>query len=276
MNRYCWSRLSAAKWEDAWRESLLYLGPERMAVFVLPQGDRIRVELYNLREAEAAALVGKFGGRARRQAGLAEQLAARAPRAPIRIRRRLTSLDEEAPLPADATGRLHIPAGMAFGTGDHATTASCLRLLADSAAGRKKWSMLDLGTGSGILALAARSLGAAPVAALDYDADAVRVARENAARNRLEDIAFSQGDVTAWKPRRKFDVVAANLFAQVLIEAAPAIARAVRPAGRLILSGILRAQEEETVSVFEDLGLKPHRTVRRGKWIATVLTAAAR
>ena len=79
---------------------------------------------------------------------------------------------------------LLIPAGMAFGTGDHATTATCLRFLADvadSLAG-KPWEMLDLGTGSGILALAARVLGAKRVEAGDFDPDSVRTAKESATR----------------------------------------------------------------------------------------------
>lgn len=271
MNYYCWSRLTAAKWEDAWRESLLYLGSERLAVFILPPGDRIRMELYNLNAPESEALVRKFGGRARRQASLAEQLSPRQPRAPIRIRQRLIIFDREELLPAGETGRLHIPSGMAFGTGDHATTASCLRLLVDAVKSLKKWSMLDLGTGSGILALAARGLGAAPVTGYDYDADAVRVARENAARNQVKRVTFSRRDVTTWQPTRKFEVVVANLFSQVLIEAAPAIVHALVPGGILILSGILRTQEEETLTVFQKLGWRPVRTVRRGKWITARL-----
>lgn len=274
MDYFCWSRLSAARWEDAWRESLLYLGPERLAVFVLPGDDRIRVEVYNLTRRESAALGAKFGGRARRQTTLAEQLAARPARPPIRIRQCLTILDEEASLPKGSRGVLHIPAGMAFGTGDHATTATCLRLLVDASRGWSKWAMLDLGTGSGILALAARGLGAAPVAGYDFDADAVRVARENAGRNGLGGITFKKQNVTRWAPKRKFELVAANLFADVLVAAAPAIAAALAPQGRLIVSGILRPQEAETLAAFRGLELETQRTIRRGKWSTALLGRA--
>jgi len=272
---FCWSRLASAQWEDAWRESLLYLGAERLAVFVLPGRKRIRVELYNLTKNESEALVQNFGGQARRQPTLTQQLAARPPRPPIRIRQRLTILDEEAPLPADCPRTLHIPAGLAFGTGDHATTASCLRLLVDASRGWKKWSMLDLGTGSGILALAARKLGATPTIGYDYDADSVRVAKGNAARNGLRGITFGRRDVTQWQPERTFELVAANLFAQVLIVAAPAIAAALAPGGRIILSGILRPQEKDTLAAFAVFGLEPCRTIRRGKWCTALLATDA-
>ena len=116
---------------------------------------------------------------------------------------------------------------MAFGTGEHATTATCRRLLADIAAELPAgFTALDLGTGAGILAIAAKALGASRVEAVDYDPVAVRIAQQNASTNGFRTIKVSRGDVLKLAIRRPFDVVLANLFSDVLIAAAPRIAHA--------------------------------------------------
>jgi SAM-dependent methyltransferase len=166
---------------------------------------------------------------------------------------------------------LRIPGGMAFGTGEHATTASCLRFLADLSddlpSGR--WTMLDLGTGTGILALAAVRLGAARAEGIDYDPHAVRTAKTNARANATGRAAvFRKDDVLAWKPAEKHAVVTANLFSELLLAILPKIRRAVRIGGHVILSGILRTQESSVVSALPTAGLRLLKVTRRGKWIA--------
>jgi len=120
---------------------------------------------------------------------------------------------------------ISIPPHLAFGTGHHATTATVLRLLADFAEDRagSEWSLLDLGTGSGVLAIAGARLGATRVWACDNDPHAVRIARTNAGRNGAKDIVVDEIDVLRWKPRRKWTCVAANLFCTILEQAFPAI-----------------------------------------------------
>jgi ribosomal protein L11 methyltransferase len=266
-----WRKLASAKWEDAWVERLGFLGPERVAITALAGSRTIRIEAYGLTQKIAARLLKEFGGQTRSIARTATFETR--PNKPIVIRQRLVVVESEKDrerLPPTLARRatLIIPAGMAFGTGGHATTSQCLRFLCDAAAEPKRpWEMLDLGTGSGILALAARALGAGRVDAFDFDPDAVRTARENARRNGFSRVAIRRLDVTKWQPRRKWEVVAANLYSEVLIAAAPVIADAVTPGGRLLLSGILRTQEQGCIAAFSSRCMNLQKTARRGKWV---------
>lgn len=266
-------------------ERLAFLGPVRLAVIALPNRKSLRIEAHNLTAREAKALVAQFGGTVREAAD--RPTPPPPPRKPLAIRDQLIVTDR--PLSAAAgpasgfpAGRpvLVIPAAMAFGTGDHVTTASCLRLLCDAARERagKPWEFLDLGTGSGILAIAAKKLGARRVEACDFDPHAVRTARENVALNAAAPLPVRKTDVLQWTPARTWEVVAANLFAEVLVAAAPAIAPAVAAGGRLILSGILREKEAEVLEAFGPRGFAFERAVRKGKWVtlfAAKVAAAA-
>lgn len=275
--RFSWRKLSAAKWGDAWLERLTYLGPTRAMVIEFPGARTVRVEAHGLNEKEAAELTKMFGGKVTQ----AKWLTATNPpqREPIRVRGRLLIVSTPHELEqAGAVPTILIPAGMAFGTGEHATTATCLRLLADVSAGLRdsEWEALDLGTGSGILALAASRLGAAKVLATDFDPHAVRTARENVKVNGGRGVKVLRNDVREWKPDRTWPVVMANLFSGLLIEVAPKIARAISSGGHLIFSGVLREQEAEVVAALTKAGLPPHRIVRKGKWIAGVANKSAR
>lgn len=165
---------------------------------------------------------------------------------------------------------ISIPPHMAFGTGHHATTATVLRFLVDFAAARKdkKWTMLDLGTGSGVLAIAAAKLGAARIWGCDYDPHAVRIARENVCLNGAVDVEVDQADVLKWKPRKQWDCVAANLFSDVLEEAFPKIARAVKSDGAVFVSGILKSQAAACLRAGEAAGLRFKLVVTKGKWVS--------
>ena len=134
---------------------------------------------------------------------------------------------------------LVIEPGMAFGTGQHATTRTCLEEV-ESAAVDGARSVLDVGTGSGVLAAAASRLGVRRVVALDVDADVVPLARENLARNDAAGVLLLVGRPDA--VRGRFDLVVANLLADALVVEAPALTAAVAPGGRLVVSGLLDVQ----------------------------------
>jgi ribosomal protein L11 methyltransferase len=168
---------------------------------------------------------------------------------------------EEAPPPGAV--EVVIDPGMAFGTGSHGTTSLCLAALSDLLGARPGATVLDVGTGSGLLAIAARKLGAGRVAANDVDPKAVEVARENAAAN-----AVALEIVGDPLPRiaGTFDVVVANILANTLVELAPEIAAKLAPGGVVLLSGLLAPQEDEVRRAYVALGLVPLPSRREGEW----------
>jgi ribosomal protein L11 methyltransferase len=277
---FTWRKLSAAKWEDVWWDRLSAVS-NRLAITKLAGAKTIRLDVFHLSRDEAVKLERAFGGQIAPQKKVA-MLPAQAPRAPIRVRGKLVvvATEREREIAARSAGKaklLLIPAGMAFGTGDHATTATCLRFLADVSdelAG-ESWELLDLGTGSGILALAARLLGARRAVAGDFDQDSVRTTRENSRLNSIANVAVKKLDVRKWQPTRTWPVVAANLFSGLLIEVAPKIAAATAAGGRLIFSGILREQEAGVIAAFERAGFRIDRVVRKGKWVSGLATRRA-
>jgi len=274
-----WTRRISARQEDVWREQLALLGMEELVIHARPRGKLIRLELYDRNPAPLRELAGALGGTVRMVD--AEKIAARAnaPRRPLLIARDLGVIDCGGRWPATQPRPgilLTIGSAMAFGTGEHATTASCLRLLhsevADLDAG---WSCLDLGTGSGILAMAAEKLGAGSITAIDYDPRAVRAAQANMRRNRCRRVQLAEGDLRRWRPgRTRYRIVLANVFSEILRGAAVPIARSVGGGGCLLLSGILRPQEKEVLSTFLPLGFALEKAARRGKWVTLKLRAA--
>ena len=144
--------------------------------------------------------------------------------------------------------------GMAFGTGTHPTTSLCLAAMSERLAARPGARVLDVGTGSGLLAIAARKLGAPRVVGNDNDPIAVRVALENAALNGVQ-VDFDLRDVG--EQPGPFDLVLANILANTLCELAPAIAAQLAPGGVVLLSGILTPQEAEVRAAYVAAGLRP-------------------
>jgi len=152
---------------------------------------------------------------------------------------------------------LVIDPGQAFGTGSHESTRLALELLAALPRSlRVGASVLDIGTGSGVLALAALRLGAASVVGFDVDPVAVAVARENALRNGLAGrVCFFAGILDALVSRR-FDLVLANLLKRELLPLLPAIAGRVRPGTHVLISGLLAAEGEEVLAGLAKAGLR--------------------
>jgi len=147
--------------------------------------------------------------------------------------------------------------GLSFGTGQHPTTGFCLHEIARHAKADKSRTFLDMGTGSGILAIAAVKLGYSAVAAFDYDPQCVKVSRANARTNRVENkIKITQADLTKLPQRaaKQYDFVCANLLANLLIAECDRILARVKPDGALVVAGILKREFTEVQSVYEAAG----------------------
>jgi len=159
--------------------------------------------------------------------------------------------------------------GLSFGTGQHPTTLFCLeRIVAHRKPGAAQ-SLLDIGTGSGILAIAAVKLGYRPVEAYDFDPDAVRVARANARQNAVSRrLRIAQRDLTREPLRsaQKFDIVCANLIFDLLLSERARIVNRLSPGGALVLAGILRAQFPAVVRAYQRLGLRLKVSRRQNEW----------
>lgn len=157
--------------------------------------------------------------------------------------------------------------GMAFGTGTHPSTRLSMQLLQDTL--QPGEDVLDLGTGSGILAIAAAKLGASSVNAVDIDSVAVEVAAENIKRNGLEDrIRAAEGDLLSAVPGGKFDLIIANIIAAVILKLIPDIASALKPGGRFIAAGIVENRAEEIETAFLNHGFKIFKKAQAEEWRA--------
>lgn len=173
---------------------------------------------------------------------------------------------------------LSFPPQMAFGTGGHQTTATCLRKLVDETAARQPgdWDLLDLGSGSGILAVAGVRLGARRVIALENDPLACKVARENLRRHGCDlAVDMIEGDAVEWTESaggagRRFEIVAANLFSDLLIQVFPHLPNALAPGGAVIVSGFLTSQARSVAFAAREAGIVLSDFVRRGKWVTAV------
>lgn len=166
---------------------------------------------------------------------------------------------------------IEIDAGQAFGTGHHGTTAGCLEVISDVMRTRKVKRVLDLGTGSGVLAIAARKLAPVTVLATDIDPIATRVARENVRLNGIASgVALETAPgfhSTAFGRHGPFDLIIANILARPLMRMAPQLAAQLAPQGDVILSGILASQRWKVLAAYNGAGLRHVRTIWREGWV---------
>lgn len=276
---WSWNKLSAAKWEDAWSERIA--GNPNAVITKIKGGKTIRIIVYCDSEEDAVTLKNYFGGSVREvrtQDWVAAQ--SREARPPLKIRDSLLITEQTASGQLDSLQRqfpgrriLSVPAEMAFGTGDHATTSTCLRFICDFARARKgtAWTVTDIGCGTAVLAIAALKLGAEHATAFDFDPMAMEVARHNMERNGVTapQLDLFTGDVFEWTPAdgQRGDLVVANLFSTILQKAFPRIIAAMNKDAVLIISGILASQWEETKAAAEHCGLAFDKVVKRGKWV---------
>ena len=172
-----------------------------------------------------------------------------------------------------------IEAAQAFGTGHHETTSGCLEAIDMVLKQRRPRAMLDVGTGSGVLAIALAKRTHLPVLATDIDPIAVRIAGENARTNGVgqEVIAVTATglDHRVVSGNRPFDLIVANILAGPLTQLAPAIADAAAPGATIILSGILNRQAARVVSAYGQQGITLERKLVRGDWSTLVLENGA-
>jgi ribosomal protein L11 methyltransferase len=164
-----------------------------------------------------------------------------------------------------------IDPGMAFGTGSHPTTALCLERCDELLAELGGVDLLDVGTGSGVIALLAKKLGAVRVAGTENDPIALEAARQGAALNGIPDVEWRLLADPAQVPGR-FQIVVANILLNTLEELAPSIAAKVAPGGRLVLSGLLSAQADAAERAYEEQGLRPLRRKEREGWVRVELS----
>ena len=166
---------------------------------------------------------------------------------------------------------LELDPGMAFGTGQHASTRMALALLARALRDKLRPRALDVGTGTGILAMASAAFGAGRVLAVDNDPEAVAVARENIAINRMEGV-IEVGDTPAGMIEGQYQLVLANIVHDVLVDLAPVLTRLTEPGGCLVLAGILAGpQEENILAVYGRLGCRLLESQHQDEWAALLL-----
>jgi ribosomal protein L11 methylase PrmA len=177
-----------------------------------------------------------------------------------------------SPEAATTSKALRLIDSSVFGTGHHPTTALCIEAMEEILTLERLESVLDVGTGSGILALSALMMGVPQAVGLDIDADALKVAAENARRNKLEDrfrLIHAGPDVVdgCWP------LVVANVLAGPLIDMAPVLVRRLASRGRLVLSGVQEFLESEVRQRYQHFGVRHINSNKRAGW--TVLTAQA-
>jgi ribosomal protein L11 methyltransferase len=298
---YLWRRLASQKWRRDNENELRAIAGNRLAIIEEAGRKKLRFEVASHFRTELQKLTKQFGGRVEKlPRDWLNRFLRRQKTKPLKIGKRLVVV--RSPKDQSLTKRLIIPAGTAFGTGEHATTAMSLRMLervmrfcgahAPSRAifgaptenlrkrsrsqGRDRQHarrvrpelVIDLGTGSGILALAATRFAATRVIAIDNDPTAIATAKSNARANKIHGVKFLVGDVRRWKFPRNIDIVTANLFSELLIEILPKL----KAARWMILSGILRSQERDVTRALRRHKIDVAQVRRHGKWVA-ILTA---
>ncbi len=278
---FCWSKFVEESQVEDWEERFSL---EEIPYVLEKSADRRRwkISVHSTDPAETAELHARHGGSVSELPPESWQpKAPPRPRPPLRIRDHLLVVgsDDEATLAE--VGREHpdrivlgFPPQLAFGTGEHATTANCLRFVVDFAKRRRgePWRMLDLGSGSGILAVAAAKLGAVDVVAVENDPLALRCARENAVRHgvadRIEFLGDDAVDLLSTPPPAGWDLVAANLFSDLLETLFPRFPACLNRRGEVVVSGFLATQGETVSRAARTAGLPFAELRRRGKWMA--------
>jgi ribosomal protein L11 methyltransferase len=186
---------------------------------------------------------------------------------------------DRARVPMNATG-IEIEAALAFGTGHHGTTQGCLQALDGILKRRRPPNILDVGTGSGVLAIAAARTLRCPVLASDIDIRAVQAARGNARLNRAAaHITFVHASglgAQVFCSRAPFDLIFANILLEPIRKFAASLAKLLAPGGRLVLSGLLTAHGQPALAAYLPHGLALERRVHIGGWVTLVLRKRSR
>lgn len=191
---------------------------------------------------------------------------------PIEVGERLVVVPEWLDAPADGRLPLRLDPGLIFGTGSHATTRMCLAALEHCAAAGR--TVLDLGCGSGILGIGALKLGASHVTAVDIDSNAAAIAERNFERNGVPSAEVLAGNVLtdsalrAQVAGRRYDIILANIVADVIREMLPLFAETLAPGGTLLCSGIIAPRAGEITEALESCGFCPTGAVQENDWVS--------
>lgn len=172
---------------------------------------------------------------------------------------------------SDCRLNIIIDPGMAFGTGQHETTRSCLLLMELYSEAGQKERFLDLGTGTGLLAIAAAGLGYKHVLGIDTDPAAIQAAQKNLELNNCRQVQLKTGDISL--ACGSYDTIAANLYSQLLVNLSPEIASRLNTGGVAILSGMLCGQEEEVIAAMKQQALTPVDKITDGRWVSLAVKA---
>ncbi len=252
----------ASEEEELWRERLVEWSLDRL---VFLQSNRSYfVHVYAISLAKAQSLKRKWGGTCR-----AIKPYETSPEIELNLFGKFKVQSREILRPDPKV--LWVPAEMAFGTGDHPTTAMILRQMIREK-GWEKSEVLDIGCGSGILALMARKLGCQNVFGFDNDPACVRISKTNEERNfERPAIVWKEGTLGKIKFRKTHDYVLANLYSGLLQDYAKEFKGLLKPRGKMICSGILRIDLPPTIQAFKIAGLQVKQIQTKGKWSMLVL-----
>lgn len=267
---YLWRKTAGPQWVKGHEEALQTHAHGELVIVRRPKHKHLELEIACRARSDSEALVKQFGGRVKALPRNWMEQFVRAEAKPVKIGKRLMIFNVRASLVSQRSrheGRFHIiiPASLAFGTGQHVTTAMSLRFLEQVTRRWKRgWSLVDLGSGSGILSLAGKHFGAGRVTGIDNDPIAISMARSNARLNKIRGASFQLGDVRKWNSPQETDLTTANLYADLLMEILPKL----RGGGWLILSGILRRQQDQLMRDLQRNHFEVVSTKCRGKWVA--------
>lgn len=261
-NNHVWFRSMVSTEEDLWKERLAEWSTDRL---VFLQSNRsFFVHVYAISPAKAKGLKKKWGGTCREIKPYETS-----PEIELNLFGKFKIQSREISKPDPKI--LWVPAEMAFGTGDHPTTAMILRQMIREK-GWEKAEVLDIGCGSGILALMARKLGGRKILGFDNDPACVRISKTNEERNfEVPEICWKEGALGKLKLKKNYDFLLANLYSGLLQEYAHEFKELLKPSGKMICSGILRIDLPPTIQAFKKAGLKVKQIQTKGKWSMVIL-----
>ena len=277
-----WSKVISVDEKSFVEERFLSMAQTNAVIKRLSGSQKLQVEVYLENEKEAHRLKKELGGKVNKlEYKNWAKINASSNRPLIKIRDKILITDnsdskelKKIKIRYPKKIVISIPAALAFGTGDHATTSTCLRMLVDIAKDhqkkKKQWSLCDIGSGTGILPITASLMGAFKVEGFDFDPEAIVIAKRNMVINSIDGINIYEQDLFDWSPKKgkTWDVITANIFANVLNPNLKKIWSLVSQNGHLLLSGILKDDHGSILENAKNNGLPIPELHCKGKWVS--------